>query len=41
MKGYFATEGKSEKLALEKCRSEKFKECTIIIPERCSLPTPL
>ena len=41
MKGYFATERKSEKLALEKCRSEKFKECTIIIPERCSLPTPL
>ena len=40
-RGYFSTEGNSEKLALENCSSEKYKECAIIVPERCSLPTPL
>ena len=40
-RGYFSTEGNSEKLALENCSSEKYKECVILVPERCSLPTPL
>ena len=40
-RGYFSTEGNSERLALENCSSEKYKECAIIVPERCSLPTPL
>ena len=40
-RGYFSTEGNSERLALENCSSEKYEECVILVPERCSLPTPL
>ena len=40
-RGHSSTEGNTEKLALENCSSEKYKECAIIVPERCSLPTPL
>ena len=38
LKGYSSTEGNSERLALENCNSQKYEECAIIVPERCSLP---
>ena len=41
MTGSSSMEGKAEKDALKRCISSKSKECTIIAPERCSLPTPL
>ena len=37
-RGHSSTEGNTEKLALENCSSEKYKECVIMVPERCSLP---
>jgi hypothetical protein len=37
-KGNSSTEGNSERLALENCSSRNYKECVIIVPERCSLP---
>lgn len=37
-KGNSSTEGNSERLALENCNSQKYEECAIIVPERCSLP---
>ena len=41
MTGSSRMEGKSEKDALKRCISSKSEECTIIAPERCSLPAPL
>ena len=37
-RGHSSTEENTEKLALENCNSQKYKECVIMVPERCSLP---